>query len=112
MEASELQDEHDYRVWKESLVDKSIRLSLAKMPKLHGSYDMGEWCQSYQLSCLSGDSVCQENLRLSSTLFIGMTSLPESKLDEHRSSRSGAFRMIGFGTLHLIRVLVHIISIG
>jgi hypothetical protein len=44
MEASGIHDEHDYKVWKDSLTDKSIKLSIAKMPKLHGSYDMA-WQQ-------------------------------------------------------------------
>jgi hypothetical protein len=44
MEASETHDEHDYKVWKDSLTDKSIKLSIAKMPKIDGSYDMA-WQQ-------------------------------------------------------------------
>ena len=44
MEASETHDEHDFKTWKDSLTDKSIKLSLAKMPKIEASYDMA-WQQ-------------------------------------------------------------------
>jgi hypothetical protein len=56
MEASGIHDEHDYKVWKDSLTDKSIKLSIAKMPKLHGSYDMA-WQQKgsrHQYNSVSG----------------------------------------------------------
>jgi hypothetical protein len=49
-------DEHDYKVWKDSLTDKTIKLSLAKMPKVHGSYDMA-WQQKgsgHQYNSASG----------------------------------------------------------
>ena len=44
MEASETQDEHDFNTWKRSLSDRSIKLSLQKMPKIDASYDMA-WQQ-------------------------------------------------------------------
>jgi hypothetical protein len=50
------QDEHDFKIWKDSLTDKSIKLSLARMPKIHGSYDMA-WQQKgsgHQYNSLSG----------------------------------------------------------
>jgi hypothetical protein len=56
MEADPVQDEYDYKVWKDSLTDKSIKLSVAKMPKLHGSYDMA-WQQKgsgHQYNSVSG----------------------------------------------------------
>jgi hypothetical protein len=56
MEASETHDVHDFNLWKNSLTDKSIKLSLAKMPKLHGSYDMA-WQQKgsgHQYNSVSG----------------------------------------------------------
>jgi hypothetical protein len=56
MIASGTHDEHDYRVWKDSLTDKSIKISVAKMPTLHGSYDMA-WQQKgsgHQYNSVSG----------------------------------------------------------
>jgi hypothetical protein len=56
MEASEFLDEHDFNLWTSSLTDKTIKLSLAKMPKIHGSYDMA-WQQKgsgHQYNSLSG----------------------------------------------------------
>jgi hypothetical protein len=56
MEASSTQDVHDFNLWKTSLTDKSIKLSRAKMPKIHGSYDMA-WQQKgsgHQYNSLSG----------------------------------------------------------
>jgi hypothetical protein len=44
MELSNSHDENDFRVWKESLTDESIKLSTARMPKIDGSYDMA-WQQ-------------------------------------------------------------------
>jgi hypothetical protein len=44
MLSSEVHDEHDYKVWKGSLTEEAIQLSLAKRPKVHGSYDMA-WQQ-------------------------------------------------------------------
>jgi hypothetical protein len=56
MIASATHDEHDFKVWRDSLTDKTIRLSLAKMPRLDGSYDMA-WQQKgsgHQYNSLSG----------------------------------------------------------
>jgi hypothetical protein len=56
MATCESQDELDYRNWKDSLTDKSMKLSLAKMPKVHGSYDMA-WQQKgsgHQYNSASG----------------------------------------------------------
>jgi hypothetical protein len=44
MEASGIHDEHDHKVWKDSWTDKSIKLSVAKMPKLNCSYNIA-WQQ-------------------------------------------------------------------
>jgi hypothetical protein len=44
MEASEIQDEHDFTIWKDALDNKDLKLSHAKMPKVHASYDMA-WQQ-------------------------------------------------------------------
>jgi hypothetical protein len=44
MEASDVHDEHDFNTWKNALDDKSLKLSTAKMPKLHASYNMA-WQQ-------------------------------------------------------------------
>jgi hypothetical protein len=41
---AETHDEHDFKVWKSSLTDKTVKLSMAKMPKIDGSYDMA-WQQ-------------------------------------------------------------------
>jgi hypothetical protein len=42
MEASELQDEHDFKTWKD---EKDLKLSHAKMPKIQASYNMA-WQQT------------------------------------------------------------------
>jgi hypothetical protein len=57
MATCESQDELDYKNWKDSLTDKSIKLSLAKMPKVHGSYYNMAWQQKgsgHQYNSASG----------------------------------------------------------
>jgi hypothetical protein len=59
MEASETHDELDFRVWKDSLEDKTIQLSHAKMPNIEASYDMA-WQQKgsgHAYNSLSGHGV-------------------------------------------------------
>jgi hypothetical protein len=59
MEASDLQDEHDFKTWKDALVNKDLKLSHAKMPKIQASYDMA-WQQKgsgHVYNSLSGHGV-------------------------------------------------------
>ena len=44
MEALDIHGEHDFKTWKDALVNKNIKLSVAKMPKIEALYDMA-WQQ-------------------------------------------------------------------
>jgi hypothetical protein len=59
MEVNDSHDELDFRVWKDSLEDKTMQLSHAKMPKVDASYDMA-WQQKgsvHVYNSLSGHGV-------------------------------------------------------
>jgi hypothetical protein len=59
MEASDLQDDHDFKTWKDALDNKDLKLSHAKMPKIQASFDMA-WQQKgsgHVYNSLSGHGV-------------------------------------------------------